>query len=441
MAQKGKKEQTKSSLRRAAGEVVQKLTQAGFEAYFAGGCVRDMLMGMEPKDIDIATDATPEAVQEEFPKTYAVGAQFGVVVVLHGRHQFEVATFRVDSMYSDGRHPDSVKFGDARADVMRRDFTINGMLYDPIDDKVIDWVGGQKDLKKKVIRCIGEPLERLSEDKLRMLRAVRFSCRLGFEIEPATLAAIRRTVPQIGAVSQERIKAEIEQITTGKSAARGVRQMFELGLLRYVLPEANALSEVHLGEGTMLDHAAKVIGALHEPEFDLHGSTEGFGLALAALLHCAGGTDEEGTLEESARLTSVAARRLKCSNAERATAVWLVQNQFALDGPGERKVSYLKRIFAHRDFGELLALFGAKAECGCASRKDYEYIRNLYSRLSLNEIKPEPLLGGNDLIEMGLKPSELFSVVLDRVYDAQLDGEVSDREAAIELALKIAREL
>ncbi len=422
----------KSSLRKAAEELVEKLAKAGYEAVFAGGCVRDMLMGVEPKDYDVATNATPQAVQALFPKTYAVGAQFGVVVVMHRRRQFEVATFRVDSTYSDGRHPDAVTFGDAQADVMRRDFTINGMLLDPTKrKKIIDYVGGQKDLKDRIVRCIGVPFERFSEDKLRMLRAVRFSSRLGFEIEPATRAAIEELAPQIVAVSQERIKAEIEQILTCQAGAMAVMELRDLGLLNHVLPGAGSMAQVRLATESLLEHAVSVLKALSEPAFDL---------ALAALHHCAGGADERATVNESARIASVGARRLKCSNAERSCAVWLVLNQYALENPEGRRPSHLKRLFAHQHFGKLLALFEAKARVGCARKQDCAYVRRLLSKLSRDEIEPEPLLDGTDLIEMGLKPSELFSVILGGVYDAQLDGEISQRRQAIDLALKIARE-
>jgi poly(A) polymerase len=355
----------KSALRKAAEEVAARLSKAGFEAVFAGGCVRDMVMGEEPKDYDIATSATPQAVQEIFPRTYAVGAQFGVVVVLHDGYQFEVATFRVDSTYSDGRHPDAVEFGDARADVMRRDFTINGMLYDPKKDKVIDYVDGQKDLKGKVIRCIGEPAERFAEDKLRMLRAVRFSARLGFEIESATREAIGRLAPQITVVSQERIKAELEMILTCAAGVQGISEMHSLGLLRPILPEAEAMAHVQLATETLLDHALAVLDRLSEPSFEL---------ALAGLLHCCAGADEQEVVQESARLVSVAARRLKCSNSERTAAAWLVLNQFALQDAKERRLSYLKRLFAHGEFEKLLALFKAKTAVGCADSRDFEFV-------------------------------------------------------------------
>jgi poly(A) polymerase len=421
----------KPALRKAAEEVATRLARAGYEAVFAGGCVRDMVMGVEPKDYDIATSATPLVVQELFKKTYAVGAQFGVVVVLHRGQQFEVATFRVDSTYSDGRHPDAVTFGDARADVMRRDFTINGTLYDPKKGEVIDYVGGQKDLKAGIVRCIGEPAERFAEDKLRMLRAVRFAARLGFEIEPATRGAIMQLAPQVVAVSQERIKTEIELILTSRGAGSGVLELHGLGLLRHVLPEADGMSRTRLADGSLLEHAVSVLEALSSPSFDL---------SLAALLHCCGGAGERESAGESTRLTSVAARRLKCSNAERSCAVWLVQNQYALENLREQKLSRLKRLLAHGHFSKLMALFTAKSQAGCAAKEDCKDAREFQSKLKPSEIAPEPLLTGTDLIEMGLKPSELFAVILEKVYDAQLDGEISERRGAIDLALKIARE-
>jgi poly(A) polymerase len=260
---------------------------------------------------------------------------------------------------------------------------------------------------------------------------VRFSARLGFEIEPATREAIGRLAPQITVVSQERIKAELEMILTCAAGVQGISEMHSLGLLRPILPEAEAMAHVQLATETLLDHALAVLDRLSEPSFEL---------ALAGLLHCCAGADEQEVVQESARLVSVAARRLKCSNSERTAAAWLVLNQFALQDAKERRLSYLKRLFAHGEFEKLLALFKAKTAVGCADSRDFEFVSKLVSRLSPDEIRPEPLLSGTDLIEMGLKPSELFSVVIDGVYDAQLEGEIADRQAAIELALKIARE-
>jgi tRNA nucleotidyltransferase/poly(A) polymerase len=324
-----------------------------------------------------------------------------------------------------------VTFGDARADVMRRDFTINGMLYDPRKNKVIDYVEGREDLKNRVVRCIGEPRERFAEDKLRMLRAVRFSARLGFEIEPATRVAISEYAPQVIAVSQERIRAELEQILTCDAAADGVMELHELGLLRQVLPEVGATTEIRPANESLLEHSVSVLRVLSGRKFEL---------ALAALLHCTAGLPEDEKTEESAKLASVAARRLKCSNSERSSIVWLIRNQYAFADPQSRRLSYLKRLFAHAEFENLLALIDAKVQAGCTHKSEYDYVKRLHSRLSPEEIRPEPLLGGNDLIEMGLKPSELFTVILDRVYDAQLDGELADRGSAIEMALQIARE-
>ena len=421
----------KTALRKAAEEVAERLTKAGYEAVFAGGCVRDMLMGAEPADYDIATSAAPHIVQDIFPKNFAVGAQFGVVVVRHKSHEFEVATYRLDSTYSDGRHPDSVTFGSAREDVMRRDFTINGMLFDPAKNEVIDYVEGREDLKKKVVRCIGDPYMRFAEDKLRMLRAVRFAVKLGFEIEDETREAVRSLAPQIDAVSQERIKSELEKILTCPAAAHGVRELDALGLLAHILPELHATVQVRISTETLFDHCAGVLSSLSGPSFDL---------ALAALLHCCGGADERENLQESARLASVAARRLKCSNAQRSCLVWLVQNQFALEDSREQPLSRMKRLFANEHFEKLMALFGAKVKEGCAGKADFNHAKKMYSGMKKEEIKPEPILTGTDLIEMGLKPSKLFSTVLEKIYDAQLDGELTERSKAIEMALHIARE-
>ena len=247
------------SLRRDAERIVETLRAAGHEAYFAGGCVRDMVMGVEPHDYDIATSARPEEVVRLFPGSLTVGAQFGVVVVLAGSGDFEVATFRADAPSSDGRHPDSVRFCSAREDVARRDFTINGMLYDPVAQRVIDWVEGQEDVRRRVIRAIGNPEERFAEDKLRLLRAVRFAARLDYAIEEKTYAAMVRMAPHAGEVSAERIRDELVRILTGPNAGRAVRLMHDTGLLKPVLPEIEALAGVEQPpqfhpEGDVLEH-------------------------------------------------------------------------------------------------------------------------------------------------------------------------------------------
>jgi poly(A) polymerase len=254
---------------------------------------------------------------------------------------------------------------------------------------------------------------------------------LGFEIEPETRKAIEELASQITVVSQERIKTELEQIFMSGSGVSGIKDLHNLGLLLPILPEAEEMSETQMATESLLEHALEVLDMLQKPSFET---------ALAALLHCSGGADEKAYVNESARKTSVAARRLKCSNTERSGAAWLVLNQYALEDPSERKISYLKRLFAHDSFEKLLLLFEAKSKAGCARKNDFTYVNKYYSKLDKDEISPKPLITGTDLIEMGLKPSELFSVIIDSVYDAQLDGEISTRQEAIDMALKTVRE-
>lgn len=430
MAREKKKEPKKSSLEDAAVSVAKKLRESGFEAFFAGGCVRDMVMGSKPEDYDIATNATPETVQSIFKHTIPVGVQFGVVIVLERGSQFEVATFRSDGRYTDGRRPDEVRFGTAQEDVLRRDFTINGMLYDPLRRKLIDYIGGQEDIKKRLIRCIGNPQERFSEDKLRLLRAVRFATRFGFEIEEETRKAIAAFASSVSAVSQERIKEELEKILSDANRTEGVRELQKLGLLPYLLPELSGLLSAQEG-AKLFDHSLAVLGSLSSFEFPL---------SFAALMHEVGAVSAgESRAEESAKLTGRAARRLRFSNAQRKKALFFVLNQNAGDSAASQPLHNLKRLLAEEESANLLLLMEAKAKCGCAKESDVNYLRDLSSRLTREEIAPEQFLTGEDLIEMGLTPSALFTTILESVYDAQLDGKVATRDEALSLAKKIVR--
>lgn len=429
MDREKKKEPKKRSLEDAAVSVAKKLRESGFEAFFAGGCVRDMVMGSKPEDYDIATNATPETVQSIFRHTIPVGVQFGVVIVLEGGAQFEVATFRSDGRYTDGRRPDEVRFGTAQEDVLRRDFTINGMLYDPIKRKLIDYIGGQEDIKKKLIRCIGNPQERFSEDKLRLLRAIRFSARFGFEIEEETRKAIAAFASSVSAVSQERIREELEKILSDANRTEGVRELQKLGLLPYLLPELSGLLSAQEG-AKLFDHSLAVLGSLSSFEFPL---------SFAALMHEVSAVSAGSqSAQESAKLTGRAARRLRFSNAQRKKALFFVLNQNACEDAASQPLHNLKRLLAEEESANLLLLMEAKAKCGCADQNDVAYLRDLSVRLTKEEIAPEPLLKGEDLIRMGLTPSALFTIILESVYDAQLDGKVATRDEALSLARKIA---
>jgi len=394
------------SLEEAALWVVRRLKKAGHKAYWVGGCVRDMLLGLKPKEIDIATDATPQQVAAIFRKTIPVGAQFGVMVVVRGPHHFQVATFRKETTYSDGRHPDSVSFCDERQDVLRRDFTINGMLYDPEKKQVLDFVGGRDDLKRKLIRAIGDPETRFSEDKLRMLRAVRFAVQLDFRIEEKTFAALKKLAHQIVVVSGERIREELGRLFGVGRNRMAAELLFESGLFAALF-----------GEVKDAEHAVAVLSFM--PSCTTVA-------ALAAIYHA-----------EGEHAAAACAQRLKMSREERARFLWLIKHHMALDDAPKRPLSYLKRLFARPEWPELFALYEAKSHAGCGQQESVRFVKKLRASLTEQEISPPPLLSGDDLIEAGFAPSPAFGRVLEAVYDAQLEGRVRTREEALELARRL----
>lgn len=390
---------------KAGREVIRKLRAAGHEAYFAGGCVRDRLMGVEPKDHDVATSAAPDEVIRLFPRTVPVGKAFGVILVNLGGSTIEVATFRADGRYLDGRRPESVTFADLKSDVMRRDFTVNGMMRDPETDAVIDLVGGREDLARRRIRAIGDPRARFAEDHLRLVRAIRFACKLDFEIEEGTLAAVREMAPLVATVSGERIRNELERILATPRAARGVRLLDETGLLPHVLPEATGDREaLELGIETLA-----------------HLGGSGLELGLAALLTARGNPGAAPAIAE----------RLHLSRQERDRLAWLVRNHdapaTALEGP----VCALKRLARMPDFPALLELFRARS---LAAGRGLEIHARLAARVagwSPAELSPPRLLDGNDLRALGLAPGPRYAEILTALEDAQLEGELRTKEAAL----------
>lgn len=393
------------SLEDAALAVVRRLREHGHEALWAGGCVRDMLLGTEPADIDVATGAPPDAIVKLFRRTRKVGVQFGVVLVGQGRHWIETATFRTDLDYRDGRRPEQVVFTTAEEDTKRRDFTINGLFYDPLERKVIDYVDGQADLDAKIIRAIGNPEERFAEDHLRMLRAVRFACRLGFTIDPATAEAITRHADRIQRISAERVREELEKMLAHPSRVEAVNWLARLGLL------------VHLPLGCTwpdgrLARARQVLTALPK-DADLI-------LALAALL-----ADTPAT--EAARM----ARNLRCSNQQTGDLSWLLARCGQLDQVADMRPATFKKLAVHPRFSDLLALHQA---VGAADGRPLEANRVARRRLAgipRDQLAPPPLVTGEDLIALGLQPGPDFSRILDTMYDAQLDGEIADRPTAL----------
>ncbi|HZL72662.1 MAG TPA: CCA tRNA nucleotidyltransferase [Planctomycetota bacterium] len=431
-----------SPLLDAARSVLNRLRAAGFESYFAGGYVRDRLLGLHPDEIDIATAAPPDRVEKLFPKTFAVGRAFGVILVLEGDHKFEIATFRSDGKYQDGRHPDKVTFSTPEEDAKRRDFTINGMFFDPDTDKVIDFVGGKADLQKKVLRAIGDPRERFTEDRLRLLRAVRLAERLGFAIDAATESAIRDMAPAIVQVSGERIRDELAKILVDESRSRALEKLRATGLLRHILPEVDAMEGVpqppeYHPEGDVWTHTKLALDTLKSPTFEL---------ALAVLLHDIG---KPPTLVRADRIrfnnhdhvgADMSARiadRLKLSNEQKDLVVWLVQKHLAFLQWELMRPSTLKRLLGHDHIADLLKLVRADT---LGSKADDTYVDKLESMrasMKAEELKPPPLVTGKDLIGLGYAPGPKFKQALTEIMDAQLEGTITDREAALGLARKI----
>lgn len=429
--------------------VVRQLREAGFQALWAGGCVRDELLGLIPKDYDVATDARPEEVRRLFRRTVAVGVSFGVVRVLGPSVagtslEVEVATFRSDVSYSDGRHPDAVVFATPQEDAQRRDFTINGMFFDPLENRLIDYVGGQEDLRARILRAIGDPQARFAEDKLRMLRAVRLATRFQLTIEGHTASAIQTMAPQITVVSAERIADELRKLLTDPHRAAGVNLLHDLGLLLPLLPELLPMKGLPQGPpsaptGDLWDHVLRVL--------ELLGPVVSFPLALSALLHdvgkprCVGRGPDRYTFHYhehiGRRLADEICLRLKLSNAERERVVWLVEkHQYLCDAP-RMKPSKLKPLLAHPGIDELLALHRADA---LASGKSIDHVTFCEQRLrqwSPTDLNPAPLLTGHDLEQLGLKPGPLFKRLLDAVREAQLEGTATTRDQALALVRRL----
>ncbi len=392
--------------------MVQKLRAAGFEALWAGGCVRDQLLGLTPKDYDVATNAKPDEIRDVFgPKrTLAIGAAFGVITVLGRRHQgqIEVATFRTDTEYSDGRHPDSVHFTTAEHDAQRRDFTINGLFFDPVTNEVVDYVGGREDLERKRIRAIGDPRLRLSEDKLRMLRAVRFAATFNFTIEPETLAAIQAMAAEVTTVSAERIGVELRRMLTGPNRAVALDLLRETKLLPQVLPEVAQLDTGAFSE------TRRVLAALDEPAL---------ALALAALLYKCGDSHAPGAV----------GRRLRYTNKEIERTGWLLAQLPVIREAPNVFWPRLQRVLVHDGASELVAL--AEAIAG-GEDSALAFVRE---RLAWppEKLNPPPLIDGSDLIRHGLAPSPDFARLLEAVRDAQLRGDIDTSLAAMTLVQRI----
>ena len=426
-----------------ARAVIAKLRGAGHQAYLVGGSVRDLLLGAKPKDFDISTDARPERIMELFPNSGQVGAHFGVVLVRDERSQVEVATFRSDHEYADGRRPASVHFeNDPREDVLRRDFTINGLMMEAETGKVLDYVGGRADLERRLVRAIGNPDARFEEDHLRLLRAIRFAARLGFEIDPATFEAVRRHHALILKVSAERVRDELTRILTEGGARRGFELLDASGMLADLLPEVAAMK-----------------GVEQPPEFHPEGDVwthtllllEGLGratpaLAWGALLHDVGKPATfrvaerirfNGHVEEGVKLARGILNRLRFSRDDMEQVEALIANHMRFKDAHRMKQSTLKRFLRMPDFGEHLELH--RLDCLAANRnlENYDLVKRKLEELPEEQLKPAPLVTGADLIAEGYEPGPRFAEMLAAVEDAQLEGRVGSREEA----MKMVREM
>lgn len=424
----------------AATDIARRLQQAGHTAYFAGGCVRDELLGLDPHDYDIATSAKPAEVQKLFPHTQAVGAHFGVILVMEHGRAFEVATFRSDHEYIDGRRPEMVTFSTPEEDATRRDFTINGMFHDPVADKFIDFVGGQDDLKSKTLRAIGDPVARFREDKLRLLRAVRFAARFGYEIDPATWDAIKAHAADIHAVSAERIREELVKILDHANRVRGFDLLDQSGLLKEILPEIEKLkgceqpAQFH-PEGDVFVHTRAMLELL-PPDAPV-------AVALSVLFHDIGkpptfryhahedrirfsGHDRVG-----AEMTERVMERLRFSRADIDRTVEAVRQHMVFKDVQNMRTAKLKRFMAREGFAEELELHRVDCQSSHGALDNYDFLKTKAEEFANEPLIPPPLVTGHDLMALGWKPGPHFGPVLEAVQTAQLEGTLTTSEEAL----------
>lgn len=429
------------SKKELALQIVQTLRQKGFEAYFVGGCVRDLLLKKNPKDFDIATNATPKQVGSIFPRTVAVGAQFGVMVVILNGKNFEVATFRADKEYADGRHPTEVRFTDAKEDALRRDFTVNGLFYDPVKRNVMDWVGGEKDLVRKTIRAIGDPKMRFTEDKLRLLRAVRFASVLDFKIEPKTFLAIKKLAPKIQEVSQERVRDELVKMFTGPHPGSALALLDKTGLLNEVLPEIYQMKGVqqpkaYHPEGDVFIHTKLLMEQLEDPSAVL---------AFGCLLHDVG---KPATFKRSDRIrfnghdrvgAAMAEKileRLRFSNDLKEQIVACVDGHMRFKDVKQMRESTLKRFLQRKTFHTELEQHRIDCLASHGDLSNWRFLKKKIKTLSQEEIRPLPLISGRDLLKLGYQEGPLIGKMLRSVEESQLEGKLTEKQRALQWVKK-----
>jgi len=427
------------SPRETAAEIVAKLQQAGFDTFWVGGCVRDFLLGREPQDFDVATDAKPEQVEKLFCKTIPVGKKFGVIIVVEGEQQFQVATFRAEADYQDGRRPEKIEFANAEADASRRDFTVNGLFYDPLTQKIYDWVGGEKDLRSKIIRTIGASDERFGEDHLRMLRAIRFAAQLNFEIDPKTFAAIQNLAPKIKNISAERIRDELLKLFCPPHAARGLVLLRDSGLLPFVLPELVATiaceqsPDIH-PEGSVFNHIVLMLGKLSSDANEL--------LPWAVLLHdiakpvtaeknlATGKIHFYGHEKVGADMAEKILQRLKFPNQQTEEIVEAVRHHMQFKDVKLMRKATLRRLLLRETFPLELELHKLDCLGSSGNLENYNFLVEQAEELKQQPQIHPPLLTGNDLIALGVKPGKELGALLHEIRERQLADELKTPDDA-----------
>ncbi len=431
----------KKSEREIAERIVRRLRDGDFEAYFVGGCVRDMLMGKEPLDYDIATSARPDEITKIFSHVVPVGKQFGVMLVIENGHSFQVATFRSDMTYHDGRKPSGVIFSSAREDVLRRDFTVNGLLYDPLEKRLLDFVKGEADIKKGIIRTIGDPRIRFSEDKLRLLRAVRFSSTLGFRIEKGTTVAIKALAHEISVVSQERIRDELIRMMIGPHAAMGIDLLDKVGLLKEILPEIHAMKGVKQPEGChpegdVFEHTKRLIDAMREPSVVL---------AFSALLHDVGKPCTFVVRDRirfpkhqnvGAEIARSVCNRLRFPGHIRDAIVACVENHMVFLDAMRMREGTLKRLINRPTFLDELELQRLDCLASDLDLSAWEFLKRKLEEYREEEISPPPLISGRDLLALGYPEGTVIGEILKAVKEMQLENKLKSKAETLEWVQK-----
>ncbi len=428
-------------LLKGALAILKTLHDQGHEAYFAGGAVRDLLLEKSISEIDLATSASPQEIEQLFPKTIPVGKQFGVMVVVQDTNNYEVTTFRKEGDYVDGRHPTQVTFTDAQRDVQRRDFTVNALFLNPFTEEVLDYVKGREDLERKLIRTVGPSPLRFQEDKLRLLRALRLACQLDFEIEGHTYQQVKETASQLTQVSWERIRDEVLKILTGPDPSRGLKLLFDSGILEVILPEVAAMHGVEQPpefhpEGDVLVHTRLMFEISQERSETL---------SLAILLHDVGKPPTfvvkerirfDGHADLGAKMAEKICRRLRISNQQIEEVVDLVKDHLRFIHVQDMRESTLKRFLRKTNFGDHLELHRLDSLASHGNLSSYHFCREKLEELSQEAMRPKPLINGHDLIRMGLEPGPIFSEIMSAVEDFQLEGKLSSKEETLDWVKK-----